>query len=944
MPEFSFFKWFKNVSIAKKLYSVVGIMAVLIAVELGTLYFAVNTLSSIRAFVGAEGLWSKSQKDAIYNLQQYSQTQKAEEEQAFYDFMKVPLGHHKTLVELLKETPDLKVAREGLLKGGNHPEDIDGMITLFLRFDNISYIKESLQIWSEADSVIAHLIPIAEKLHAEINLPTGQAGLPTPSQDRLDEIIKEIDPINQKLTLLENDFSYTLGEGARWLENTILKLLLAIALTVEFSGLILTYFVVRGITKGLKEIANASKSIAQKDFSVKAQVFSNDEIGALANSFNEMIAELSNSIQKRIQADQDLESKATFIQETEKRIVGIMNTLIKTTQLDFSEKIIVSDRGDELDAIAVGLNKMSEELELHLYKLKQSEEKLNDAQRLAKIGNWDWNIVDNTIVWSDELYRIFGMSREYFEATYENYLKHLHPDDREYVDGIVQQAYQDHRPFDFFHRLILPNGDERTLHGRGEVYLNNEGKIIRMIGTAQDVTELKTAEKKLNLYNVELEIKNRELESKTNFIQENEKRIVAIMDALIKTTRMDFSEKLEVSNVGDQLDAIAVGLNTMAEELEYHLHELKLSEEKLNDAQRLAKIGNWNMDLATNKVEWSNEMFNVYGYGEKRFEVNFEKALKRMLPEDIELTKARMEENIANALKAFDEKGALEFESPPATFTLVLPDGSRKVVRGIGNITLNKNGQVIKMAGTAQDITEQDKAEKKLNQFNVELLRKNKEIEQFAYAASHDLQEPLRSISNFSKLLAEKLETYPDKEVNEYMSLVSGGANRMSNLIFDLLEYSRIGKDMSKSATDCDKLVHEILIDLTAIIKESGAVIHVEKLPVIICHDLKSVFQNLILNAIKFKKLGHSPVVIISATDIGKEFLFTIEDNGIGIEKEYYDRIFIIFQRLHLRTAYAGTGIGLSLSKKIIELHGGKIWVESEFGNGSTFYFTIPKE
>ena len=382
MANFTFFKWFKNVSIAKKLYSVVGIMAVLIAVELGTLYFAVTTLSSVRAFVGAEGLWSKSQKDAVYHLQQYSQTDNEEDLQAFYHFMKVPLGYHKTLMELNKTNLDLDVARQGLLEGRSHPDDTDGMIKLFRRFKDISYIHESINIWAEADATIAELMPIAEKLHAEINSPS-------PSQDKLDEIIQEIEPINQKLTLLEDDFSYTLGEGARWLENTILALLLAIALTVEFSGLILTYFVVRGITKGLNEIVSASKRIAKRDFSVQAQVFSKDEIGALASAFNDMTAELSANIQKRIQSDQDLESKTNFIQENEKRIVGIMDALIKTTQLDFSEKIIVSDRGDELDAIAVGLNTMSEELEFHLQQLKESEEKLNDAQRLAHIGSWN---------------------------------------------------------------------------------------------------------------------------------------------------------------------------------------------------------------------------------------------------------------------------------------------------------------------------------------------------------------------------------------------------------------------------------------------------------------------------------------------------------------------------------------------------------------------------
>lgn len=732
MTKAELFNRVKNISIAKKLYSVVGIMAVLIAVELGTLYFAVNTLSSVRAFVGAEGLWSKSQKDAVYSLREYKRTSNEKYYHEFYDFMKVPLGHQKTLYQLLKKKPDLAIAKQGLLEGGNHPADIDGMIKLFTRFNNISYIEKSLNIWREADSVITGLRPVAQKMYIEVS--TGQL-----NQNKLNTIVDELDPINDKLTVLEKDFSSTLGAGARWLENIILKLLLSIALTVEFTGLILTYFVVRGITKGLKEITTASKLIAEKDFSARAAVFSNDEIGKLAISFNEMTAELSNNIEKRIQSD-------------------------------------------------------------------------------------------------------------------------------------------------------------------------------------------------------------KELVSKTNFIAENEKRIVGIMDALIKTTQLDFSEKLEISDRGDELDAIAVGLNTMSEELEFHLQQLKQSEEQLNNAQRLAKIGNWEMDAVTNKVQWSNEMYNLYGYGDERFEVNFEKAMERVLPEDVALTNARMKKNVEASLRLFKEKNILEMEFPTSIFTIVLPGDIRKICQGRGKIILNASGNLVKMVGTVQDIDEQYKAEQKLTKYNIELERKNKEIEQFAYAASHDLQEPLRSISNYSTLLAEQLQEYPPNEdINKYMGLVTGGAKRMSNLIFDLLEYSRVGKEMAKRTIDCEKLLHEILVDLSATIEESGAKINIEKLPIIKCYELKSVFQNLIINAIKFKKKDVPPVINISGSDTGNEYLFAIKDNGIGIEKEYYDRIFIIFQRLHRRTEYKGTGIGLSLVKKIIEMHGGKIWVESVFGEETTFYFTIPK-
>lgn len=943
MANFSFSNWFKNVSIAKKLYSVVGIMAVLIALELGALFFAMNTLSSVRAFVGAEGLWSKSQKDAVYHLQQYAQTANEADLQAFYHFMKVPLGYHKTLLELKKENIDMDVARQGLLEGRSHPDDIEGMIKLFRRFKNVSYIEESINIWAEADSTIAGLIPIAEKLHAEINLPAGQEGSPSLSQDRMDEISNEIGPINRKLTQLEDDFSYTLGEGARWLENIILKILLAIALTVEISGLVLTYFVVRGISKGLKEIRSASNRIADRDFSARAQVFSNDEIGVLAKSFNDMTEELSNSIQKQQQSSHELGIKTKFIEDSEKRIAHIMQALIKTTRFDFSEKIVISDRADELDAIAAGLNTMSDELEYHLQQLKQSEEKLKHAQYLAHIGSWEWDIASNSIEWSDELYRIYGMTRDDFEANYENYLQCIHPDDRAYVNDIIQKAYQDHQPFDFFHRLILPTGEERTLHARGGVFLNNEGNISRMSGTAQDVTEHKITEKKLHQYNKELEAKNKDLEAKTNFIQENKRRIIAIMDALIQTTKMNFSEKLPISDRRDELDAIAVGLNTMSEELEFHLQQLKESEEKLEDAQRLAKIGNWVWDMETNIVQWSNEMFNLYGYGEERFEVSFEKALERMLPEDAERTKTRMKKHLEDAKQAFSKDGTLEFENAPTTYTLVLPDGRRKVVQGIGKIILNTKGEVIKMAGTVQDISLQYQTEKKLNQYNIELELKNKELAQFAYAASHDLQEPLRTISNFSKLLAQKIEKYPDEDMKAYMKVINGGASRMSKRIFDLLDFSRIGKDMSMTDTDCNLLLQDVLVDLSAIIEESGAEIKVTKLPKIKCRDLQVVFQNLITNAIKFKKEGVPPLITISASDKEKEILFEIKDNGIGIEKEYHDKIFMLFQRLHTRAEYEGTGIGLALCQKIIELHGGNIWVESELGEGSTFYLTIPK-
>ncbi len=281
----SFIKRFRDTSLAKKLYFVVGIMALLILVELFTLWFAISTLSSVRAFVGGEGLWSKGQKDAVYSLQKYGHSRNEADFRNYLDFMRVPLGDHKTRLELIKKDPDLSIARQGFLEGRNHEDDIDGMINLFRRFHNIYYIGQAIQIWSAADSALSELIPISEQLHAEIISANH-------SQLKIDSLLNQVELLNQSLTILEDKFSFVLGEGSRWLENLILELLVAVALTVEISGLLLTISVSRRLQKGLNEILRASKNIAKGDFHAKAKTFSNDEIGVLANSFNHMAEEL----------------------------------------------------------------------------------------------------------------------------------------------------------------------------------------------------------------------------------------------------------------------------------------------------------------------------------------------------------------------------------------------------------------------------------------------------------------------------------------------------------------------------------------------------------------------------------------------------------------------------------------------------------------------------
>ena len=224
-----------------------------------------------------------------------------------------------------------------------------------------------------------------------------------------------------------------------------------------------------------------------------------------------------------------------------------------------------------------------------------------------------------------------------------------------------------------------------------------------------------------------------------------------------------------------------------------------------------------------------------------------------------------------------------------------------------------------------------------------ELARSNRELEQFAYVASHDLQEPLRMVAAYTQLLGERYRGKLDETADKYIGYAVEGAIRMQTLIQDMLAFSRAGRRGSElEATDCNQALDHALLGLQGAMTESGAVVLHESLPAVMADSvhLQQVFQNLIGNAIKFK--GASPPVIqIEAQRHGGDWLFSVTDNGIGISPEYAEEVFIIFKRLHTRTEYSGNGIGLAICKRIIEQCGGKIWVESHEGGGTTFKFTL---
>jgi PAS domain S-box-containing protein len=641
MKSYSLFKWLKNVSIAKKLYFTVGIMALLIGLELCTLIFALNTLSSVRAYVGGEGLWSKAQKDALFHLYKYGVGRNETDYRLFKDFMRVPLGDGKARREMQKPHPDMETAKQGFVEGRNHPDDTEGMVQLFLRFNKISYINKAIIIWGEAEPFALQLNAVADSLNFEINTLS-------PSQARITQLLESIGPINLKLTKLEDDFSYTLGEGSRWLEGLIKKLLFVIALTVEISGLILAISLSRSIQRGLNEIIAAAKSFAKGNLDVRAKVFSNDEIGVVANSFNQMSSDLQHSI--------------TALEKARTRFKDLIESA--------PDSIIILDRKGIIKLV----NKQTEKL--------------------------------------------FQYSRN------------------ELLEKPVDVLIPDH----------VPSG---------------------------------------------------EVTNSTSFIES-------------------------------------------------------------------AQINKLNI-----------EVFGLKKNGKE-------------FPVEINLS-------------------PLETEDGTLISASIRDLSERKHIKDLEN--------------------------------------KNHELEQFAYIASHDLQEPLDTITSFTMLLEDEFTGKMDKDAREYVDYIKQSSNRLRSLIAGLLEYSRIGKKSKLNKVDCNEMVRELLSDMKASIKVCNAKVTIGNLPEVTAYpvELRVVFQNLLSNAIKYHRKDAAPSVIISSHADDKNWMFTVEDNGIGIDPKYSDKIFIIFQRLHNSREFKGTGIGLAHCKKIIELHNGAIWMESKYGEGSKFHFSIPK-
>ena len=403
---------------------------------------------------------------------------------------------------------------------------------------------------------------------------------------------------------------------------------------------------------------------------------------------------------------------------------------------------------------------------------------------------------------------------------------------------------------------------------------------------------------------------------------------------------------------------------------EQALHE---SREDLKHAQAVAHVGSWRLDVRCNELLWSDESWQIFGVP-RGAPLTYETFLGTVHPDD----RAYVHEKWSAGLRG---------EPYDIEHRIVVGD-TVKWVRERAELEFDREGTLKGGFGTTEDVTDRKKANEQLRQTVAQLARSNEDLVQFAYVASHDLKEPLRMVTSFTSLLKDRYQKQLDAKANEYIDFATDAASRMSRLIDDLLAYSRVGRGVAVEAVDATAIVDAVVKDLGASIAESGALVACDPLPTVKASalELTQLFQNLIGNAVKFRRPGVAPQVHIGVRKVsgvrcqvsgkgevpahgvgrpgdGEErgdtapsgpetrnltsetspvWLFSVRDNGIGIDPQFAGRIFQIFQRLHTRDEYAGSGVGLAICRKIVERHGGRIWIESEPGKGTTFLFTLP--
>ncbi|MCC5644141.1 GAF domain-containing protein [Nostoc sp. CHAB 5824] len=545
--------------------------------------------------------------------------------------------------------------------------------------------------------------------------------------------------------------------------------------------------------------------------------------------------------------------------------------------------------------------------------LRESEQRWQLALNGNNDGIWDWNLKTNEVFFSTRWKEMLGYKDHEVSNGWDEWTKRIHPDERDWVLQAFQNHFAKKTPFYVCeYRVQCQDGNYKWILDRGQALWDALGDIVRMVGSYTDITDRKQADEELKWQNLRSQL----FSEITLKIRESLR-----IDEILQTTVTEVQKLLQADRVLIfQLEADGSG--TVVQE---------------------AVLPGWPVILGKNIFDpcFKEEYIERYRQG------------RVSAMEDVETA------HIQPCHREFLQQFAIKAN-------LVVPIIVRENIWGLllahqcatprrwNNFETELLQQLANQIGIALS---QAQLLEKESQQSQELARSNAELEQFAYVASHDLQEPLRMVTSYLQLLERRYKNQLDANADQFINYAVDGARRMQTLINDLLNYSRVSsRGQPFIPVNCSVVLEQAIANLQLAIADSQAVVTHDTLPEVRADatQLTQVFQNLIGNAIKFCQNQQPRIHIgvrkpdansdwsLNVIPSADEWLFWVRDNGIGLESQYAERIFIIFQRLHGRDKYPGTGIGLAICKKIIERHGGRIWVESKPGQGSTFYFTIP--
>ncbi len=522
-----------------------------------------------------------------------------------------------------------------------------------------------------------------------------------------------------------------------------------------------------------------------------------------------------------------------------------------------------------------------------LNNLRKSNNRLlviNESQKLAEIigkfGSWQLNLSKNVYQFSDNLYCLLGYEPQEFEANLERYLQSIHPEDLEMVQSQSKDILDKKVLPNYTYRIIKKDGEIRFFHATGILIKNNFDEDV-IVGTTQDVTE-----------------------------------------------QQEYTENIKKTN----------------QELVDYNKKLTIYDESSRQAEILGKYGSWTYNYETAQFSFSDNKFRLLGFEPQSFEPTFERKLEFVHPDDKNII-------IAGNKSIFEQK-----ELPPINFRIIKTDGMIRHFRTSATLYVDSRGAK-NMIGTTQDITDDVMNNHILNQKNLELERSNKELIEFNYAASHDLQEPLRKIQTFISRISELEADNLSEKGKSYLDRIVNSSTRMRVLIDDLLQYSRTNKsDALFAEIDLNTVLEEVKSEFSETIEDNRATINAPKLPVIkgISYQIHQLFANLIGNSIKYKKPDEDPTITITyelvktkedniLDESHSQFhKIVFKDNGIGFEQEHAEKIFLLFNRLHGKAEYPGTGVGLAICKKIISNHNGYIKAIGTPNEGASIIIYIP--